>query len=124
MNTRSSSSRRLPDDFALQLSVYWGGATVGAAVGTAAPYVLVGSVKLTPQAISLAIIAAKKGADFCESGGAQENVLRACIALGICDRDKPDQWVDDLHRLQRIVEATTREAQRNGTIIYPKPPGP
>ena len=124
LNTRSTSGQRLPDGVAMRLNVYWGGATAGAAVGIAGPYVIAGGVSLTPEALAAAVSAAKKSADVCKTKEFQEGVLRACLAVGVCSKDKPDQWVSDLERLQRMVEGSVREAQQRGTIIFPRPPGP
>jgi RHS repeat-associated protein len=124
INTRPSSGQRLPDGVAQRLNVYWGGATGGAAVGIAGPYVVAGGVLLTPEVIAAGIATAKKGADACKTPEFQQGVLRACLTLGICSKDKPDQWVDDLQRLQQTVEGSIREAQQRGSIIYPRPPGP
>jgi RHS repeat-associated protein len=124
LNTRSTSGQRLPDELAMRLNVYWGGATAGAAVGIVGPYVVAGGVSLTPEAIAAGIATAKKGADACKTPEFQQGVLRACIALGVCSKDKPDQWVDDLQRMRPIVEGSMREAQQRGAIIYPRPPGP
>ncbi|UBB26018.1 hypothetical protein LAG73_02710 [Pseudoxanthomonas japonensis] len=124
LNTRSTSGQRLPDGVAMRLNVYWGGATAGAAVGIAGPYVIAGGVSLTPEALAAAVSATKKSADVCKTKEFQEGVLRACLALGVCSKDKPDQWVNDLERLQRMVEGSVREAQQRGTIIFPRPPSP
>lgn len=121
LNTRPSSGQRMPDGVAMRLNVYWGGVTAGAGVGIAGPYVVAGGVSLTPEAIAAGVSLAKKGADACKTPEFQQGVLRACITLGVCSKDKPDQWVDDLQRLQQIVEGSVREAQQRGTIIYPKP---
>lgn len=108
----------------MRLNVYWGGATAGATVGIAGPYVIAGGVSLTPEAIAASIAAAKKGGEACKTPEFRQGVLRGCIALGVCKDDQPDQWVEDLQRLQQIVEGSMREAQQRGVIIYPKPPGP
>lgn len=121
LNKRSTSGQRLPDGVAMRLNVYWGGATGGAAVGIVGPYVVAGGVSLTPEAIAAGIAAAKKGADACKTPEFQQGVLRACITLGVCNKnDQPDQWVDDLQRLQQIVEGSMREASQRGKITYPK----
>lgn len=101
--------------------MYWGGATAGAAVGIVGPYVFVSGVALTPQTIAAAISATRKSAEFCRAKEFQEGVLRACLAHGVCSKDKPDQWVDDLQGLQRIVEGSIRESRQRGTLIDSRP---
>ena len=82
---------------------------IGPAVGTGAA--------LLPEAAAAA-------SAVCKTPEAKDTALRVCIALGVCNKDKPDQWVDQLQHLQRTVEGSMREAQQRGTIIYPRPPGP
>ncbi|NIJ70315.1 RHS repeat-associated core domain-containing protein [Xanthomonas sp. 60] len=124
LNTRSSSGQRLPDGVAMRLNVYWGGATAGAAVGIAGPYVIAGGVSLTPEAIAAGSAAAKKGVEACKTPEFRQGVLRGCIALAVCKDDKPDQWVGDTQRIKEVGEGSMREAQQRGIIVYPKRPGP
>gem|GEM_PF-6440360 len=124
LNTRPSSGRRIPDEVAMRLNVYWGGVAIGGVAGITGPYVIAGGVSLTPEAVAVAANAARSSADFCKTKEFQEGVLHACLVMGLCSKEKPDQWPSDVERMQRVIEGSIREANQRGTTIYRGPPTP
>ena len=77
---------------------------------------LVGGVAATAGAGALVAGCVAGGcaaiAGAAQSPAAQDMALRACVITGLCTGNHPDQWVNDVQRVQRIGEAATRAGQQ------------